>query len=115
MNIAYGRKITGRLALQLSGGPEYTTFRVPIGTLSSKLGVDANANLIYGFENGSFSVGYLHGLSGGSGVFTGSTADQLNLAASRRLGRIWSANFNFGYARNTTVANSTLSRPSSLQ
>jgi len=107
VNIAYGRKITGRLALQLSGGSEYTAFRVPIGTLSSKLGADANANLIYGFENGSFSVGYLHGFAGGSGVFTGSTADQLNLAASRKLGRIWSANFDFGYARNTAVANST--------
>jgi hypothetical protein len=107
VNIAYGRKITGRLSLQFSGGPEYTTFRVPIGTQSSKLGVNANANFIYGFENGSFSAGYVHGLAGGSGVFTGSTSDQLNSAASRKLGRIWSANFNFGYARNSAVASST--------
>ena len=106
MNIAYGRKVTGRLALQLSGGPEYSTFRVPIGTQSSKLGVNANANIIYGFENGSFSAGYVHGLAGGSGVLTGSTADQLNSAATRRLGRIWSGNFNFGYAHNRAVANS---------
>ena len=107
VNIAYGRKITGRLALQLSGGPEYTSFRIPIGTQSSKLGVNANANLNYGFENGSFSAGYVHGLAGGSGVLTGSTADQLNSAASRRMGRIWSANFNIGYAHNKAVANST--------
>ncbi len=106
VNVAYGRKITGRLSLQLSGGPEYSTFRVPIGTQSSKLGVNANANFIYGFENGNFSSGYVHGLAGGSGVFTGSTSDELNFAASRRFGRIWSGNLNFGYAHNQAVVNS---------
>jgi hypothetical protein len=105
VNIAFGRKITGRLALQLSGGPEYSTFRVPIGTQSSKLGVNANANITYGFENGSISAAYVHGLAGGSGVLTGSTADQVNFATFRRLGRIWSGNLTFGYAHNKAVAN----------
>ena len=27
IQVAYGRKITGRIALQISGGPEITTFR----------------------------------------------------------------------------------------
>jgi hypothetical protein len=108
VNVAYGRKITGRLALQLSGGPEYATFRVlPMGAQSSKLEANANANIIYGFEKGSFSAGYVHGLAGGSGVLTGSTTDQLNSAASRRLGRIWSANFNLGYAHNKAFLNTT--------
>lgn len=106
VNIAYGRKITGRVALELSGGPEYTRFRVPIGTQSSKLEPNANANIIYGFENGSFSAGYLHGLAGGSGVLTGSTVDRVNFSATRRLGHIWSGDLNFGYAHNKTVANS---------
>jgi hypothetical protein len=107
VNIAYGRKITGRLALQLSGGPEYSTFRVPTGTQSSKLEGNANANIIFGFENGNISVGYFHGLAGGSGVFTGSTTDQVTFASSRSLGRIWSGNLNFGYAHNKAVVNST--------
>jgi len=107
VNIAYGRKITGRLALQLSGGPEFSTFRMPISTQSSKLGGNANANIIYGLANGNVSAGYLHGLAGGSGVFTGSTVDQVNFAGSRRLSRVWSANFNFGYAHNKAVVNST--------
>jgi len=107
VNVAYGRKITGRLALQLYGGPEFTTFRVPTGTQSSRLGGNANTNLTYGFEDGSLSAGYFHGVNGGSGVFTGSTVDQVNFVASRRLGRVWSANFNFGYAHNRAVVNST--------
>ncbi len=107
VNLAYGRKVTGRLALQFSGGPEYSTFRVPIGTQSSKLGVNANAQIICGFENVNFSAGYVHGLAGGSGVLTGSTTDQVNFTASRKLSRIWSGNLNFGYAHNKEVANST--------
>jgi hypothetical protein len=107
VNLAYGRKITGRLALQLYGGPEFTTFRAPIGTQSSKLAGSASVNLNYAFENGDLTGGYLHGLTGGSGVFTGSTVDQVNFGFSRRLGRIWSANINFGYAHNNAVVSST--------
>jgi len=107
VNLAYGRKIAGHLALQLYGGPEFTTFRVPIGTQSSTLGGNASANLNYGLEKGSLSAGYYHGLTGGSGVLNGSTVDQVNFGASRKLGRIWSANINLGYAHNKAVADST--------
>jgi hypothetical protein len=108
VNAAYGRKITGRLALQLYGGPQYTTFRVPVGNQSSKLGGNGSANLVYGLQNGSISAGYIHGLSGGSGVFTGSTVDQVNTTAYRRLGRVWTAFLNLGYAHNRSVASSTV-------
>ena len=107
VNLAYGRKITGHLAMQLYGGPEFTTFRVPIGTQSSKLGGNASVNLNYAFEKGSLTGGYLHGLTGGSGAFTGSTVDQVNFGISRKLGRIWSANMTLGYAHNKAVVNST--------
>jgi hypothetical protein len=108
VNVAYGRKITGRLALQLYGGPEFNTFRIPVGNQSSKVGGNGSANLVYGLENGRISAGYFHGLSGGSGVFTGSTVDQVNFTASRRLGRVWSASLNLGYAHNRSVASSTV-------
>ena len=106
VNLAYGRKITGRLALQLYGGADFSTFRVPIGTESSRIGANASANLTYSLSKGALSAGYFHGLSGGSGVFTGSTVDQVNFGSSRNLGRIWSANITFGYAHNTAIVSS---------
>ena len=106
VNLAYGRKITGRLALQLYGGADFATFRIPIGSQSSRIGTNASANLTYGLTKGALSAGYLHGLTGGSGVFTGSTVDQVNFGGSRNLGRIWSANITFGYAHNTAIVNS---------
>src|SRR6266436_9789181 len=106
VNLAYGRKITGHLALQLYGGADFATFRVPFGTQSSRIGANASANLTYGLRKGALSAGYIHGLTGGSGVFTGSTVDQVNFGGSRNLGRIWSANITFGYAHNTAIMNS---------
>ena len=108
VNIAYGRKITGRLAFQVSGGPEFSTFRIPINSENSKLGGNLNVNLTYAFENGSISGGYIHGLSGGSGVFTGSTLDQVTFGGNRRLSRVWSGQANFGFAHNRAVSGESL-------
>jgi len=105
-NLAYGRKLTGRLALQLYGGPSINTSRV---TLTNKgdttHGVNASANLRYGLHNGGVSVSFTHGLSGGSGVLTGSSSDQLNFGADRKLGRIWSGQLNMAYSHNTPITN----------
>jgi hypothetical protein len=105
-SFAYGRKITGRIGLQLLAGPEYTRFRIPIGTTSSQLGASVSAYLTYGFEKGSITGGYNHGLSGGSGVLIGSISDQVNLGVSRKLTRPWTGFLSVGYAHNRPVVSS---------
>ena len=107
ISAAYSRKITGRMALQAYGGPQFTTFRVPVGGQSSKVGANLSVSFIYAFEKGGLTAGYNHGLTGGSGAFTGSTVDQVNFGASRQLSRVWSANFTVGYAHDKAVVNST--------
>ncbi len=58
--LAYGRKITGRLVLQLRGGPQISTYRIPIGTSSQEVNFYASANLTYATAHGgSVSAGYL--------------------------------------------------------
>jgi hypothetical protein len=104
-NLAYGRKLTGRLALQIYGGPDFNTSRVSTNGNNVTYGVNTGANLRYGFERGGLSAGYTHGISGGSGVLAGSSGDQLNIAADHKLGRIWRGQVNLGYAHNTPIAN----------
>ncbi len=101
--LSYGRKITGRLALQLSGGAEITTFRVPVGTETQHVGGSASANLNYALKRGGVSLTYNHGVTGGSGVFLGASTDQLQLQGSRQLTRQWHGNVQFGFARNSNV------------
>lgn len=101
--LAYGRKITGRLLLQLTGGPQISTYRIPIGTSSRELGFYANADLTYATHRGSMSAIYAHGLSGGSGVLVGSNLDQVTFTASRNLSRVWTGNVNLGFSHNSPL------------
>ncbi|HEY6389199.1 MAG TPA: hypothetical protein VIX91_26255, partial [Candidatus Acidoferrum sp.] len=90
----YGRKITGRLALKLAGGPEVTTFRVAIGGSTQKIAASGNAALTYALARSSIALTYAHGVSGGSGVFTGSNTDQANATWTRQLTRVWNGTVN---------------------
>ena len=98
-NLAYGRKITGRLGLSLFGGPEITTFRTPIGNKTQQTDVSFGAALNYGFERGGFGVTYSHGTNGGSGILAGASGDTLNASVFRQVTRQWTGRGNFGYAR----------------
>ena len=113
VSAAYSRKITGRLAFSLYGGPQFTSTRVAVGNTSSTVNGYASAFLNYALTNGAISGRYVHGISGGSGVFTGSILDEVSFSASRRLSRQWSASAHVGYAHNRNVINSAgVSNPS---
>jgi len=106
----YGRKITGRIALQLFGGPEVTTFRVPVSSFSNRVSGSGGASLTYGLNHGGLTLNYNHFVSGGSGVFVGANTDQLQLSLGRQLSREWAASVNFGYSRNGSIAGTASSQ-----
>jgi len=106
-SVAYGRKVTGRLALRLFIGPEITNFRIPVGNSSQKIGLSATADMSYAFHRGAFTLEYVHGLSAGSGVFIGSNLDLFMATVSRNLTRQWTGSLIFGYSRNSPVAGTT--------
>ena len=103
-NLAYGRKITGRLGLGLFAGPEITTFRVPVGTETQQTNLSLGASLTYGFEWGGVTLSYNHGTNGGSGVLAGATGDNVYANATRRITRVWNARANLGYGREHAFA-----------
>jgi len=98
----FGRKITGRLALTLSAGPEITNYRLPQApsTKTQYVTGSGGATLNYLVPKGSLTANYFHGVTSGSGVFVGATADQVSGAATRQLTRIWGGELHAGYARN---------------
>jgi len=101
----YGRKITGRMALQLAAGPDVTFYRIPIANKSQRNSVSGNATITYAFKRGGVSLNYSHGVSGGGGVLAGSSADQAGVSANRQLSRTWQGNLNFSYAKNAELSN----------
>ncbi len=102
-NLVYGRRITGRLALNLGGGPDVTTFRVPINGSKQSVSGSGTGSLVYAFPLTTVRLSYTHGVSSGSGVFSGASTDQINAYWSRPLTRSWSGTLNFGYAKNRQI------------
>lgn len=109
ISVAYGRKVTGHLALRLFVGPEITNYRLPVGNTSQTVGFSASANLTYAYRQGAFGLNYIHGLSAGSGVLIGSNLDEVSASASRRLTTEWTANLNFGYSHNDPIGGPAVS------
>jgi hypothetical protein len=104
-HVVFGRKITGRLALTLSGGPEITNFRVAQApaTETQHVAGSGQASLSYQLLRGSLSASYFHGVTAGSGVFLGATTDQVTGSATRKVSRVWSGEIHGGYARNRSA------------
>lgn len=106
-SLAYGRKITARLGLQLTAGPELAYYRVPFNGTSSQVLPSVTMSLVYGLPRGQLSANYSQGVAGGSGLLLGSSANQLTFAGTHRLGRVWTAMGSLGYSRNRSLGPSS--------
>lgn len=103
ISVAYGRKITGRMALQTYGGPEIATFAKPLGKQNRRISGAGGATLSYQLSKNALDLRYSRGVSGGSGVFVGAVTDQIQAGLSRNFGRAWQGRLQFGYAHNKGV------------
>jgi hypothetical protein len=107
INAVYLKEITQRLALELSAGPDFISYRFAVVGSTKQTGARANADLSYAFKEGTIGAVYVHGLSTGSGVLIGGQLDQLTLNGTRLLGRVWKGTGSFGLAHNAIVAGAT--------
>lgn len=111
VNVVYVKKITQRMALSLFGGPQITTYRVPIGGQTQQVSGSGGVDLSYVVERGSIVASYFHGLTGGGGVLQGANTDLAAVTFNRELGRVWAGSLNFGYTRNGSIGNAVSGTP----
>ena len=95
VQLAYGRKVTGRLAFQLSAGPQL----VHSGSIRM-LNWSLFTATTYQTRRTQYSLSYVYGSSGGSGVFAGSRNHTVAGNLRYALTRVWSTSFGGGYAFN---------------
>jgi hypothetical protein len=122
---SYSRRITGRLAFQISAGPQFasstnpitstTSSTVPATTSSSQLYWTLNTSLRYQLKHALISATYNHGVSGGSGVLAGAETDIATGTYSQRVSRTFGLDINGGYSRNRGIAASAGSTGSEAQ
>jgi hypothetical protein len=102
--LAYGRKITGRLAFQVAAGPqEINSTNVGGAGNFHLLFASVNSALTYQRRRSGVSFSYVRGLSGGSGVFMGATSNTFSGAAHYQFTRFWTGTVTGGYALNNSL------------
>lgn len=103
--IAFGRKITGRLAFQIAAGPQeiQSSGTAGLGNFNF-LFASVNSALKYERRRGGVSLSFVRGLTGGSGVFQGATSNTASANAHYQFTRFWTASINGGYALNNSLA-----------
>ncbi len=103
--LAFGRKITGRLAFQVAAGPQeiYSTGVGGVGNLHL-LFASVKSALTYERRRSGVSFTFMRGLSTGSGVLLGATSNSFTGSAHYQLTRFWSGTVNGGYAMNKSLS-----------
>jgi hypothetical protein len=115
MSVSFGRRITGKLAFQASGGPDIAFVRMPITTAPGSTGSTPGSSgtqvygsfgalLQYRLQRTGLTAAYNHGVSGGSGVLAGSVADNVTGTVNRQVSRTFNVGWNAGYSRNRGLA-----------
>jgi hypothetical protein len=103
--LAYGRKITGRLAFQIAAGPQEIRMFVPGGAGNfNVLFASVNSALTYQRRRSSLSINFVRGLNSGSGVFVGATSDAASINGHYQFSRNWTGSINGGYSLNNSLA-----------
>jgi hypothetical protein len=99
--VGYSRRLTPRLMMQLSAGPQ---FQVQPGSgLGSSVQWTTSNTLLYQMQRSSLTVTYSAGVIGGSGVYGASRNHTVQAALSRPVARFWAATVDVGYAQNAGV------------
>jgi hypothetical protein len=112
---SFGRRVTGRLAFQVAGGPEISVFSngtgaATAGTTGASTGSSVNLNwtldsaVTYQYQRTTVAASYAHGVYAGSGVFLGSVSDIVTGTLSRRMSKTFSSGLSAGYSRNTALS-----------
>ncbi|MBV9609334.1 MAG: hypothetical protein JO187_07235 [Acidobacteria bacterium] len=101
--LAYGHRVTGKLALQFSGGPQVINGNDFASGAGYSVSWGAQAGMTYQMRHMSTSLSYWHYANAGSGVFNGASTNSITGSLSRGLTRTLSASLSGGYARNTNL------------
>ena len=101
--LAYGRKITGRLSLELSGGPMANDIAKPLGGSVLRSFWTTYDSLQYRFRKGSVGISFRRQMTGGSGLLLGAESRVAELSAGRQFWRTVYASLNLGHAYNQSL------------
>ncbi len=100
LHILYGHRISGRMDLQIGGGPQITEIdETGVARIRQFTGT-GRGSLRYRFPRTTLNLSYDRLSTNGSGFFGGATSDIARFSVYRPLSRLWTVNADVGYAHN---------------
>ncbi len=108
VNLTYARRLTGRLALQLGGGPAVRIFDSPAFGSDSGPTWEVRAGLTYAVGRLMLSSTLYRYTTSVVGVLGGVNTFMWQTTAAHSLARVWNASGSFGIARNSTLSEVTV-------
>jgi len=115
--VAYGRRVTGKLAFQVAAGPQIVISRFPVTgtTTTGGEGTGPVTNitevlwslstaLTWQMERSALAVQYQHGVNGGSGVLAGALGNTVTGSFTHQVSRTFSDGILAGYSRSSGQA-----------
>lgn len=102
--LAYGRQLTGRLALEFSGGMLANRFSRPVGADLTQFLLTTDDSLDYRIARYQMSVSFEHGVEGGSGLLAGSQGDMLSADVTRDFLQAYRVSFDFDNAYTKSLS-----------
>lgn len=109
--ISYSRRVTGRLAFSMSGGPQFVITGDPSSGNRTRVGWGAHTSLDYSLGGTGLGWSYSHYTSNGSGIFLGAKTDYVSGSLSRRISRNWNWSMGPGYSRNAWLGDGPVLTP----
>jgi hypothetical protein len=107
VQLVYGRRVTGRLAFELGGGPQLDIFRNSLTSSSRRYYWNMRSSLHYRWSRSDLGISYGRYTSAGSGLLFGAQTDRVTVTASRRFTRNWSGSLSPGYSHNSRLQQTT--------
>ncbi len=102
VQLLYGRRVTGRLSLQVGGGGGIMQVHTAVQSQNLTLW-NAQANLHYLVHHNDFTASYTRNVNSGSGVQPGTNSDVLSGGYSRPFLRRWLTTTTVGYSHNSAL------------
>lgn len=105
--LSFARRVTGRLGVQLSAGPDLLVYAAPLAGPKTVLSWTASASLKYRRQRLNAGLSYDHVPTGGSGVLLGAVTDVLWAYVGQPIHREWDATATTGYSMNHALRQTT--------
>ena len=100
VQFGYARKVTGRMSLRVTAGPEFTN-AIALGANQKQIQFSGSANLAYSRGYSDIGLSYFAGATGGSGVMTGAQTENFQFTIGHAFSRAWTTSFSAGYSNNS--------------